>query len=577
MKPDETNDRSQQEWLAVAIVTLIGAILRAWPLGRLGLTHFDEGIYALVASWSLHPRGITALSPELISYAPPGYPILGGLAYLVLGRSDSAMILVSQLAGTLTIPVVAWLARRTFGPGAGFAAAVFCAFSGPHIAFSRMALTDASALLAWLIALGAGMRFLERPGFLRALLMGLAVGLAQEFKYNGWLTGGIVVGTALVGIVVRLEERKLGSILKTFGWGGFAAVVAWLVVWPWYAFVEAHGGYAALLRHQQSYLGGFNAWWPNFLIQADQVVAMTDIRTWFVAGFLACLTIWIARPPSWILRRFAIPIILPLLALLFIWAPCWLGLIMIPWLLAWPRSSVRLVGVSWVVLTLLTPFYHPYARLALPGQATNWLLMGWLVANGFAAIRLARPEPGLSREGWTEHRRRLARDLFWIILTACVGFTVLVSTWKRHARPQPDLLAPSDSLRQACDQISILLPDEVKSLQILARRPEHYYLLGRKRVFPMDGSDQLRNPGNPGVWTLVDSAILRSEIGRGSEEASRNLLDRLANHWEVVQEIPTTLALPTMLDLDPEAAWSSSPDRTCRLWLLRPRRPGAPR
>jgi dolichyl-phosphate-mannose-protein mannosyltransferase len=585
MKPDESNDRTRQEWLVVAIVTLIGASLRAWPLGRLGLTHFDEGIYALVASWSLHPRGIIALSPELISYAPPGYPILGGLAYLVLGRSDSSIILVSQLAGTLTIPVVAWLARRTFGPGAGFAAAVFCAFSGPHIAFSRMALTDASALLAWLIALGAGMRFLEQPGFLRALLMGLAVGLAQEFKYNGWLTGGIVVGTALFGIVIRPEERKLGLILKTFGWGGFAAVVAWLVVWPWYAFVEAHGGYAALLRHQQSYLGGFAAWWPNFLIQADQVVAMTDIRTWSVAVPLACLTIWIARPPSWVaassgrpfLGRFAIPIMFGLMPILFFIAPYWLGLMMIPWLLSWPRPSVRLVGVSWVVLTLLTPFYHPYARLGLPGQATNWLLLGWLVANGFAAFRLGLPEPGLSREGLTEHRRRLARRFFWLILSACIGFMVFFSTLKRHARPQPDLLAPSDSLRQACDQISVLLPDDVKALQILARRPVPYYLLGRKPVSLMAGSDQLRNPGYPGVWALVDSAILRSEIGRGSEESSRNLLDRFANHWEVVQEIPTTLALPTLLDLDPEAARSSSPDRTCRLWLLRPRRPGAPR
>ncbi len=185
------------------------------------------------------------------------------------------MIAVSQVAGTLTIPVVAWLARRTFGPGAGFAAATFCAFSGPHIAFSRMALTDASFLLAWLLALGAGMRFLERPGVVRAILMGLAVGLAQQFKYNGWLVGGIVIASALLGIVFHREERKVGSILKTFGWGALAAVVAWLVVWPWYRFVEAHGGYSALLRHQQSYLGGWRDWWPNLSIQADQAAALS--------------------------------------------------------------------------------------------------------------------------------------------------------------------------------------------------------------------------------------------------------------------------------------------------------------
>jgi 4-amino-4-deoxy-L-arabinose transferase-like glycosyltransferase len=137
----------RRESLGVVMVTLMGACLRFWPIGRLGLTHFDEGIYALASTWSLTPRGLGGLDPSLISYAPPGYPILGGLLYAILGRSDSAMILVSQLAGIATIPVVAWLGRRTFGPGAGFVSAVFCALSGPHIAFSRMALTDASSAL----------------------------------------------------------------------------------------------------------------------------------------------------------------------------------------------------------------------------------------------------------------------------------------------------------------------------------------------------------------------------------------------------------------------------------------------
>ena len=48
---------------------------------------------------------------------------LVGLSYLVLGVGDLAAILVSIGAGTLTIPVAAWLSRRTFGPGAGAAAA----------------------------------------------------------------------------------------------------------------------------------------------------------------------------------------------------------------------------------------------------------------------------------------------------------------------------------------------------------------------------------------------------------------------------------------------------------------------
>jgi dolichyl-phosphate-mannose-protein mannosyltransferase len=75
MKPPESEDRSRPEWLAVAALTAIGFGLRSWPIGQLGLNHFDEGIYALVASWSLGPKGLAGLDPMLIPYAPPGYPV----------------------------------------------------------------------------------------------------------------------------------------------------------------------------------------------------------------------------------------------------------------------------------------------------------------------------------------------------------------------------------------------------------------------------------------------------------------------------------------------------------------------
>ena len=184
------------EWLAVVALTAIAALLRLAGFGRLGLDHFDEGIYASVGAWSLAPGGLADLDPGLIPYAPPGYPILVGLAYRLAGPSDLAAIAVSIVAGIAAIPVVAWLGRRTFGPGFGVAAAGFAAASMPHIAFSRMALTDATFLLAWLGAMVAGGRFLERPGPVRAVWLGAAVGLAQHFKYNGWLAGAIVAATA---------------------------------------------------------------------------------------------------------------------------------------------------------------------------------------------------------------------------------------------------------------------------------------------------------------------------------------------------------------------------------------------
>jgi dolichyl-phosphate-mannose-protein mannosyltransferase len=581
MKAELERDRSRREWLAVAALAAVGFGLRCWPIGRLGLTHFDEGIYALAAGWSLQPKGLASISPTLIPYAPPGYPILGGLAYVLLGRTDGAMIAVSQLAGTLTIPVVAWLGRRTFGPGCGFAAATFCAFSGPHIAFSRMALTDASFLLAWLVALGMGMRFLERPGWLRAIFLGMAVGLAQEFKYNGWLTGGIVVVSAAWGILVRPEGRKAGSIFKTFGWGALAAGMAWLVVWPWYAFVEAHGGYPALLRHQQSYLGGFGDWWPNLLIQADQAVVLSGGEQLILPGLLfACASPWIARSPARVATMARLPsVIWSVIGFgLFFWylayTPYWLGLVMTPWLLTRLRISVRMVGIWWLVLSAMTPFYHPYARLWLPYHAANWLLLGCLFAERLPALIAHRSN--LDRARQCSWRRRL-RTLALLGLFA-LGAVVAVPRLRAGQDPKlPALLAPSDSLYLATVHVAALLPDEVKGLRLLVRPPVSYYLAARVALYPMASSDSLLQGGDPRAWALIDSAILSSETGGTSGGAGRNLLDRFANHWEVVEEFPTDPNLPTLLDLDPRAARSAPLDRSYPLWLLRPRTSKAPR
>jgi dolichyl-phosphate-mannose-protein mannosyltransferase len=576
MKPPESEDRSRPEWLAVAALTAIGFGLRSWPIGQLGLNHFDEGIYALVASWSLGPKGLAGLDPMLIPYAPPGYPILGGLASWLLGRSDGAMIAVSQVAGTLTIPVVAWLGRRTFGPGAGFASATFCAFSGPHIAFSRMALTDVSFLLAWLIAIGAGMRFLERPGMVRAILMGLAVGLAQQFKYNGWLSGGIVVASAVWGIFVSPDERRVSAILKTFGWGILAAGVAWLVAWPWYAFVEAHGGYAALLRHQRSYLGGFGDWWPNLLIQMDQAAALSG-DGWIVVPALSVLGLGllVIDPQAWrpLLPDFAkagrlAGISFCILTEVFFYdSPHKLGLLIAPFALFGATSTRRLVGMSWMVLALLTPFYHPYARLWLPIQAVQWLLLGWLMTCGVGVILTRR----LGVESWSrfERLRKFMRTESGVLLMFMVG--ILYAKIGRLESGHFGLLGPSDLLYQATIRVSEILPKEVQGLRLLVRPPVTYYLAGRVALYPMDGSDQLQKRSNPRVWALVDSTILRSEPGGISGWSEHNLPDRFAKDWEVVETIPTNPSFPTLLDLDPTTATSTGGDRTYPLWLLRPR------
>ena len=254
-----------------------------------GSVHFDEGIYAIAGLWSVSPRGLASLDPTLIPYAPPGFPILVGVAYLALGVSDLAAILVSILAGTLTIPATAWLARRTFGAGAGAAAAALVAFSGFHVAFSRVALTDASFLLCWVLGLVCGQRFLERPRFSSAVALGLSVGLVQCFKYNGWLLALIVVLAACLGILVDPKERQRPRVRAVWGLGLLAALVAVAVYWPWFTFVESHGGYVGLLKHYQSYMGGVSSWLPHLRLQLEQMAALSGGPAWNVTAYLAAV------------------------------------------------------------------------------------------------------------------------------------------------------------------------------------------------------------------------------------------------------------------------------------------------
>src|SRR4051794_18622804 len=86
-------------------LTAVASVLRLSSLGGIGLTHFDEGVYALAGLWSVSPQGLAGLGPDLIAYAPPGFPVLVGLSYAILGVSDTAAVLASLVCGVATVPV----------------------------------------------------------------------------------------------------------------------------------------------------------------------------------------------------------------------------------------------------------------------------------------------------------------------------------------------------------------------------------------------------------------------------------------------------------------------------------------
>jgi 4-amino-4-deoxy-L-arabinose transferase-like glycosyltransferase len=567
----------RREWSAIATATLFGAVIRLWDFPGLGLVHFDEGIYALGGLWVESPEGLLGISTETIPYSPPLYPILVGLAYLVLGRGDYAAILPALLAGIATIPALGWLGRRTFGPGAGAAASGLLSLYGPQIAFSRMALTDSTFLLAWVIAIGLGMRFLERPGFARAVAFGLAVGVAQNAKYNGVLSGLAVAIAAATGLARSDRRRAIASI----AWGVLALAVALVAYLPWYAFVEAHFGYASLVRHHRGYLSGVERWPDHWRVQMAQAVALSG-QLWRDVGMGA-----LAWPLAWVGASYArngarlaasmgrlawgwwaVGLGLGACALgILPMAPWWVALALLPTLLVSREPSSRVVGAWWAILAVLTPFYHPYARLMLPLEAAGLLVLARFAAQDVRAGSEAEGAPGRPLR-----HVPVAAGLLMAAATVVLGMP--------ESRPWPGLLARSDGLRLAVDRV-IAEAAEARTppsgLRTLVRPSALFYLALRypSRLTREADLAGLRMPRLPGAWVLVDEEVASFSGGpRLSDDPS----------WRRVLQAEFATNIPTRLDRAPASALGPGPspsgedavvpdaDRPSRLLLVRPLR-----
>jgi 4-amino-4-deoxy-L-arabinose transferase-like glycosyltransferase len=536
----------------IVAMTLVGAWLRFRSFASLGLAHFDEGIYALGGLWSLSAEGMISLK-TVIYYAPPGLPVLIGISYAFLGVSDWAAILVSIICGILSIPIVAWVARRTFGAGAGLAAATFAALSMPHIAFSRKALTDSPFLLFWLLAIGLGGWFLERPGFRRAVGLGLSVGIAQNVKYNGWLSGGLVLLSALLGLVILPEHRKRSSLARTFGWGLCAALVAMLVYAPWFLFVERNEGYSSLMSHHRSYLGSLGSWLPHWKQQLAQARALSGGTDWLLGAWTAAVLVYLFQSDrikaserrSWG-TVLSVVILFCLGGLAIVLIPnlsWWIGLGWSPWLLRSNRAAVRLLGCWWVVLTILTPFYHPYARLWLPTEGAGWLIMGGATAWASRFIQDARPLP---RTTFLERVRHAKFAIGGALLTILALALHTISAPAPHPFPKAWILDPATSLRRiALHDLPQACPVAGRRVRVLARRPLAFYLLLAGANLQIEEDlDSVKRDVRPGDCLLLDRVLVGPEIASGAIE------QRLEPVWKREKAFEDRLDAVTLLDHD---------------------------
>ena len=470
-----------------------------------------------------------------------------------------------MLAGMLTPALIGWIGWRSFGRCAGVAAACLSAFSGAHSEFSRMALTDATFLLAWLIAMLSGQRFLERPSAIRAILLGLSTGLAWNTKYNGWLPGVIVFVAAGLDALTLADCRRRRALVRVFGLGAFGALIACLAFLPWAVFVERHGGYAALLAHQRSYLDGPESWLPHWRIQMAQAVALSGPPIRGVLGWL--LAIGLARGVGGDIRgvlrfptlRDSTACVAGIAGALGSWLAAdfgwWVSLLLVPRALVDPRRTVRFLAVAWLIPAILTPFYHPYARLWLPLHAAGWLLIGGAIGDLFRAT------------GETSGRLRL-RALAGnpgVLLTA--GCLAAVVHWPLTG-PWPVVLSPPSTAGRGLASLPRLVHDRLGGVRlgvrVLARPPALFYLgtagLATQRLGGID--DLAVASAQPGL-VLVDEAVLHRD----------STLAFLRDYGALAETILAEPLRPvTMLDVDPASAFVARPRPAYRVFVLDSRR-----
>ncbi len=191
---------------------------------------------------------------------------------------------------------------------------------------------------------------------------------------------------------------------------------------------------------------------------------------------------------------------------------------------------------------------------------------------------------GVLRRGSERVSKSPARRL-QVDLESRVGSTAVVRRWFASCAASlmcdlqrsiaatfahPSVLEPSDSVRLACRAIQKEHSQGVKSLRVFARRPVTFYLAlgGGVTVFPQPDLDHLLEQGDRTSWALLDMAMMRQD-NVSEEDLSRSLAN-----WVVVRDIPTTLNMATLLDIEPAAARSGTVNVLASLRLLRPKRAG---
>ena len=433
-----TNGRepfSRREWTVLAAILLVAFTARTWRLDTTSMDHYDEGVYAFSA-WGLSDAA-RPLHPEQRN-SPILHPWVTSLAFrLNGGPSDTLMLSVNAVLGTLTVLALWLVARRWFGPGAAVGAAAMLAANDYHIALSRSGLTDVLFALVFLLAIAAVAAAIEKPHVFRAVVAGLVVGLAWNTKYHGWLSV-VIVTSGLVPFAIgrRWAAADYGKAIRQLA---IITVVAMACYAPWAMYlIDAFGSYSEATKYQMTFLS--REWPSNFVRQAGQQLYFDGVLT--RVSLPAAIVAMAFLPPAWSpsMAWFGMLAATSIVSVLAGGTPLvWLiTAAAIPQLMRTRQLTAWIVLAWGAILIVLTPVYEPFARLVVP------FVLACTLASGYALSCWLPRSTSRSSPAW--HRAAA----LGVVAVAVVG-AVLV------ARDSPSRWRETRSLPNAATAIASLV------------------------------------------------------------------------------------------------------------------------
>jgi 4-amino-4-deoxy-L-arabinose transferase-like glycosyltransferase len=383
--------------LILLLLTLTGFALRLPLLLRFPLRE-DEAIYGY---WALHALYVDPLFLHVWPDKPPVFLWLLGAALQLWGHgpetAGAAMRIVSIMASTFTIPVLAACARRWWGEAAAVVAGLLVALNPFAISFAPTAYTDSLLVLAGSLALTLAVR---RHWFWSGILLGITIMTKQQ----GLLFVPLVAACSLVPYTTHSWSQGsehtqahsgrvlyLGSLLRFAT--GLALVILPILYWdslrwavapsPWDLGVTNVGGVAVLSPA---------AWVPR-LAAWQELVGYLLASPWNWAAYIIVL---VAAAVTSRRRRADGKAWQPAV-LLAAWSTCFVLLHVGISVQAWDRYLLPLVVPlallgGWTAAELIEIGQGQHHDTRLPiAPCTEW--QRWLIAGAAAAVLLLLAGP----------------------------------------------------------------------------------------------------------------------------------------------------------------------------------------